>query len=174
MRGLVALTDSQLDGCARLFTAVFNAPPWNESWTLVAARSRLVEILKTPGAAGLAWVEEKPVGLVAGYCERDAGGHVFYLKEMCVCPDWQRQGIGGRLLTGLEERLRKGGVRQIYLLTRRDGPAEAFYAANGFRTSGRMALMTRQVEPGYGSSDSGTPGSRICMTRPFGRGDAEV
>ena len=87
------------------------------------------------------------MGLVAGYCERDASGHVFYLKEMCVCADRQRQGIGARLLAALEEQLQKGGVRQIYLLTHRDGPAEAFYAANGFRTSERMALMTRRVEP---------------------------
>lgn len=133
MCALVALTDRRLDDCARLFATVFSAPPWDEGWTLAAARARLAEILKTPGAAGLAWVEEKPVGLVAGYCERDAGGHMFYLKEMCVRPDRQRQGIGARLLAAWEERLRKSGVRQIYLMTRRGGPAEAFYAANGFR-----------------------------------------
>ena len=82
MCGLVALTDGQLDGCAGLFASVFSAPPWNEEWTLAAARARLAEILKTPGAISLAWVEDTPVGLVAGYCERNARGYVFYLKEM--------------------------------------------------------------------------------------------
>ena len=49
-------------------------------------------------------------------------------------------------MAALEERLRMGGVRQIYLVTHTDGPAAAFYTATGFRISSRMALMTRQVD----------------------------
>jgi len=145
MERIVALTAENLDDCALLFMQVFNGEPWCEDWTLEAARERLREILGTPGAVGLACADERVIGLIAGYCERSIGGPVFYLKEMCVHPDWQHQGIGTRLLRRLECRLKQSGVGQVYLLTRRNGPAEEFYAASGFRTSERMALMSRHL-----------------------------
>ena len=145
MERIVALTARNLDECAFLFMQAFSGEPWCEDWTLGAARERLREILGTPGAVGLACVDEKVIGVVAGYWERSIRGSGFYLKEMCVDSEWQHQGIGIRLLRQLEYRLKQSGVEHVYLLTRRNGPAEAFYAASGFRTSERTALMARNL-----------------------------
>lgn len=56
-------------------------------------------------------------------------GTSFHANEMCVRTDLQGQGIGGRLLEGLEQRLDE--VEQCYLSTERDGPARRFYEKHG-------------------------------------------
>jgi len=124
-----------LDGCAELFAAVFSAEPWDEHWTQDAARERLEEILGSPGSSvGLVCFSRGEVaGLVLGCVMRRAGERLFYLHEMCVAAGWQGEGIGGRLLTRLESRLREMGVGSIFLLTGKGIPAEGFYLENGYR-----------------------------------------
>jgi aminoglycoside 6'-N-acetyltransferase I len=73
------------------------------------------------------------------------GGSSFNLQEMCVKTEFQRCGLGTRLLRHLEQVLTERGVTSLYLLTMRDSQAEAFYTKNGFRVSRRKVVMTRQL-----------------------------
>lgn len=147
IRDLIA---ADLAPCARLYVSVFAADPWNETWSHADASRRLAEIRATPGALGLvATPTEAPdadsIAFVIGFAEQwRAGERHFYIKEMCVHPDHQRQGLGSALLQQLVARLKPLGVNVFYLLTARGGPAEAFYAHNGFRTSARMCMMSRR------------------------------
>ena len=38
----------------------------------------------------------------------------------------------------------KQGVRKVYLLTRRDTPAEAFYGKHAYKVSGEDIVMTHE------------------------------
>jgi aminoglycoside 6'-N-acetyltransferase I len=140
------LEESRLTGCARLFAAVFGSEPWNEPWTEEGARERLRDILGTPGYLGLVVVEgEEILGFAAGSAWRHAEGRLFYLYEMCVRPEAQGRGIGGRLLKDLHDRLDRMGVERVFLLTGRDGPAEAFYAKNGYVVDPTLVAMYREA-----------------------------
>ncbi|WP_049927989.1 GNAT family N-acetyltransferase [Halopiger goleimassiliensis] len=101
--------------------------------TVESARTRLTEILETPGFRGFAALsEEDLVGAAVGNLEQWDAGRRFSLRELFVDPDVQGQGIGRRLLEHLLERLREASVRRVYLLTSSDGPARSFYESSGF------------------------------------------
>lgn len=140
---IVTLTARTLDECARLYVATFNAPPWNESWTLAEALQRLGDFLATPRAHGVGLTDDdgELLGFALGHLERSQGADHFLLQEMCVRTDAQRTGHGARLLEALTTRL--GDVQHWYLLTARDSDASAFYEKHGFRPAGRMGVFVR-------------------------------
>ncbi|NMG06657.1 GNAT family N-acetyltransferase [Brasilonema sp. UFV-L1] len=140
-----SFTTKHLDECASLYVEVFNGEPWNEQWSFENARLRLFETLMTPGFVGFVLRQDKLLGFVAGYCEQVQKGKGFYLKEICVRPDNQRQGVGTKLLDRLMDVLTAMEVTMVYLLTMKDGQAEAFYTQNGYQRSQRMILMSKRL-----------------------------
>ena len=132
--------------CADLFIAVFNGPPWNESWTAGSASERLAEITGTPGFAGVALAAGNDVtGVALGQAERWHTGRVFCLREMFVLPGLQHQGRGSRLLAALYDRVPDAAGH--YLLTDRGTPAQAFYEKHGYTEARARIMMTRRVTP---------------------------
>ncbi|MEV0136433.1 GNAT family N-acetyltransferase [Dactylosporangium sp. NPDC050688] len=137
------LTEQDLNPCALLFVATFNAPPWSESWRVEDATQRLADFLATPRAhgVGLRAQDGELLGFAIGHLERSGVVDHFLLQEMCVRPARQRHGHGTALLEALADRL--PGVHHWYLLTARDSDASVFYQKNGFRPAGRMAVFVR-------------------------------
>ena len=139
---------TKLDEGARLYRTVFNEPPWNDDWTIETARTRLAQIIETPGYRGYsATLDEKLVGLVIGNHEQWYTGNHFHLKEMCVSPSQQRRGTGTMLMEHLIEELQSENVEQVYLLTMQESPARAFYEDNGFALDEQMGMQSLQLEP---------------------------
>lgn len=135
-----------LETCAGIYAQVFSEPPWNEPWTAASALPRLREIHGTPGFRGLKAVRNGHiVGFVMGYAESCGDRRDFYLKEMCVLPMEQGQGVGTALLDALVQALPTDAVGKIYLLTARESPAARFYAQCGFYVSDRMIMMGRRL-----------------------------
>jgi aminoglycoside 6'-N-acetyltransferase I len=140
-----AVEEVDLSACVELFVDVFNAPPWNETWDRDGALERLDDCFRTPGFAG--WVIEgdgKLRAFALGYRERYDQERHFFLKEMCVQPAYQRQGLGQELMARLCSDLAASGVRRVYLFTARGGPAEAFYKRCGLAVSPRIVPMSRR------------------------------
>jgi len=88
--------------------------------------------------------QDELLGFVAGYCEQMQKGKGFYLKEICTRSDRQRQGIGTKLLNQLMNTLTAIDVTAIYLITTRDGQAEAFYTKSGYQRSQRLIVMSKR------------------------------
>ena len=61
---------------------------------------------------------------------------------MCVQTSRQRRGYGAMLLQTLEDRLT--GIEQVYLMTARGGPAQAFYEKQGYRAAQRQGVLTKR------------------------------
>jgi aminoglycoside 6'-N-acetyltransferase I len=137
-------TTEYLDKSAHLYVEVFNGEPWNERWTFDTARTKLFEILNTPGFVGFVFKQDELLGFVAGYCKQGQKSKSFYLEEICVQPHKQRQGIGTKLLNQLIDTLTAMKVTGVYLLTNKDGQAEAFYTKHGCQRSQHLILMAKQ------------------------------
>ncbi len=141
------ITPSDLEACTRLYVDVFNGDPWNDQWTYATAHKRLSDILITPGFVGFLATEVDTgslIGLAMGNRERWYDGtDFFFLKEMCVRADRQRQGVGGQLLQALDEALRPS-VSLTILLTGAGGETESFYTKHGFSASKGMIMMSRR------------------------------
>ena len=145
---VVEFTHSWLEPCSNLYAGVFNSPPWSEAWIVDVVISRLSEILGTPGSYGLVVIDgQAPVALILGYCETFVDGVDFYIKEMCVKSDRQREGIGAMVLGALREELHSEGVRKLYLLSARGSAAEDFYRKMGFYVSEKMIMMGLWLPP---------------------------
>jgi aminoglycoside 6'-N-acetyltransferase I len=139
-----AFETAHLDAAARIFVAVFNATPWNDSWSEASARARLADVVETPGFVGVALQDGRELrGFAIGHTEQWFTGRHFLLQEMCVRTDLQRQGVGTALLGALEDRL--ADVEQVYLLTDQDGVAHRFYEHCGFRAARRVGVMTKRI-----------------------------
>ena len=133
-----------LKAAAALYVKTFNAPPWNEGWSIEAATERLQGILDAPNGLGvLARRDNEPIAFVLGYLEQWVSGQHFQLKEMCTAPTEQRQGVGTFVLTFLLQALKGRGVIQVFCETRAGVPAEAFFRRAGFRTLNVVALGKR-------------------------------
>lgn len=91
------------------------------------------DILRESLDAGLLLVgaddDDRPVGFLAA--EEIAG--TLYVIELDVCRDWQRRGVGRRLMSAAIEMARTCRLRALTLTTDRDVPFNApFYETLGF------------------------------------------
>ena len=134
------------DGCAKLYIQAFNAPPWNDRWTVAAATKRLKDLFHTPGFIGLVAEQGQAVGMVLGHIEQWFDGPVFYLREICVEPSRQGQGVGKALMRELTASLETMGVKKVYLLTNRNNPSETFFAAHGIKATRGIIMMSGPVQ----------------------------
>lgn len=135
-----------LDAATRVFVQAFAGEPWYEDWPSDSARRRIAAIIHAPGFLGVAAFKERDlVGFIVGRIEAYSTEDHFYLQEMCVLPEVQRQGIGKLMLAHLHRRLRAAGCQQIYLLTARESIAERFYRQNGFRPAGRVGVLVARL-----------------------------
>lgn len=141
------LEPTDLERGARLFARVFASEPWNEPWTAQTAGERLGEVMGTPGYLGFVCEREgEPVALVAGCVARQARGNIFYVHEMCVRPQDQGKGLGGRLLDVLHEELDALGVGRVVLLTMSGGSAESFYRRHGYERDPSVVMLHRSFD----------------------------
>ena len=82
--------------------------------------------------------------LLDGLPETPLSSRVFFLKTFCVRPDFQRTGVGSRLLAHLKDYLGEAGVNTIYLGTNKGTPAEAFYRKHGYEVSDTAIVMVHE------------------------------
>ncbi len=135
-----------LDACADLFVSTFAQPPWSESWDVSVVKKRLQQIIDTPYSYGVVNDEGSVIAFAMGFSEPWHEGSHYYLKEMCVAHDRQREGIGTAILEYLSTSVKDLGASRIYLLTAVGGMSESFYKKNGFYTSPKMIMMARRFE----------------------------
>lgn len=141
----IHLTD--IDQCAKLFVTVFSNPPWNETWSFETANKRLSDCANSPNFFG-ALIEDSDAlqGFAFGNIQYYGPERHYYLLELCIRTDRQREGIGTMLMASLKERMQRDGVARIYTLTARDTPAHSFYEKLGYYTSSKMAMMVQRLQ----------------------------
>mgnify|MGYP002733594359 CR=1 FL=1 len=141
------LSLENINECTKLYVDVFNGEPWNDGWKEADAKERLTELFNHQRFLGIGIYNNKElIGFSLGYIERWLHSSHFYLNEMCIKATFQGKGIGSILISALEEYCMKNNISDIYLLTARDGQAEAFYRKNGYSVNDKMIAMSKQLE----------------------------
>ena len=140
------ISPAEIDACAELFVSVFSNPPWNENWTFSTAQKRLSDCLMTPGFTGLAHEDGGVIhGFAFGNIQHYLDEKHYYLLELCIRTDRQREGIGSRIMNALKEIMQAQNVSRIYTLTARDTPARRFYEKLGYYPSAKMVMMVQRL-----------------------------
>lgn len=135
---------SDFEKAAVIFAASFAGEPWNEKWTAELAAKKLKDYYNTPRFMGLVVQEPKTRNLVAmamGAFELFQDERFYFLKEICVHPDFQRQGIAKDLMKTLIEAVKKDGTTYFMLMTNRKGGAERLYSKLGFKDLNHVKIM---------------------------------
>lgn len=82
---------------------------------------------------------------IAGYAVCTAAAKEADLTNFAVAASYRRFGIGEKLLSVLTDRLKKKGIKQIFLEVRAGNePAKALYAKAGFEAVGRRKNFYRK------------------------------
>ena len=129
------MTPDDFPGCAQELIAAFREAPWNEFWTKEQAVERIDGIMSARMSRGYVCMDGALcVSMLCGRIMTYQAQELFYIDEFSVHPDYQRQGVGSRMLAFLREELQKEPqpVSHISLITERGFPSVAFYGKNGF------------------------------------------
>ena len=92
-----------------------------------------VAALEKMAAAQKLWVAEMSQGIIAGFLGCEDKGKFLYVHEISVAHEFQKQGIGRRLMTTILDEAGRLGYSAVGLTTRRDAVWNApFYESLGF------------------------------------------
>jgi len=129
-----------------MYIEAFNAPPWNDQWTVETAMKRLRQMMNCAGFIGLAsFTDTMLSGVILGNIEYFYDRTQFHVKEFCVRPGLSGTGIGTNLLSAFETHLLEHGVDEVYLVTSRTEQTELFYQKRGFNGWDDMVLMRKPL-----------------------------
>ncbi len=129
------MTAADFPACAQELIAAFAGEPWCESWTPDQALTRIDEIMSARVSRGIVCMDgERCISMLCGRIMTYQDQKLFYIDEFSVHPDFQRQGVGSRMLAFLRKELKKEPqpISHISLITERGFPSVAFYEKNGF------------------------------------------
>lgn len=125
--------NKDLNNCINQLIYAFSKEPWNESWTHEQAKTRISEIMGFDVSRGyLAYVKDTLVGMACGKIIKYLDYNLFFVDEFSVNPDYQRQGIGSKLLDFIYANLKTEHISLVVLNTESGYPSIDFYQANGF------------------------------------------
>lgn len=120
---------------------------------------------------GAAWVAEAGPGHLVGFLDAEAFGQELHLWELSVHADWQRRGIGTRLIQAAQEHAAAQGLVALTLTTFADLPWSApAYARLGFRPvspPGPRLQGVMDVEAAHGLPVERRVAMRMDVNRPL-------
>ena len=146
LNNIISVRSEHMTECSELYIKVFNAEPWNDGWTLETSHKRLNDIYISPNFVGALYVEDDEVkGAIFGNYEQFYEGIHYNLREMFISNEIQGKGIGSKLLSELELRLKKIDVTTIILFTSKGNETSKFYIKNRFLEWDSMAMMGKDI-----------------------------
>jgi len=137
---------------ARMYCGVYNDEFWGANWSLDAAQARLMS-LRGKGHTGYVACMDGPqvnlntkapwqtIGMVVGVQEYWHFGAFFIIKDFCVAKQWQRMGVGKKLMEALLNTLKNTNVNKVCVMTRGGSDCIDFYKKHGLHTINSMHFM---------------------------------
>ena len=129
-----------------LYVKSFRMEPWNEEWTLDMAYMRINDYLQNPMAIGYeARQDGIIVGFLMGYMTSYLGVKEFHIQDFVISVDFSRMGLGSKMLSLVQQDVKRRGVEAINLLTLRDPRTEGFYNKNGYEINSNLVFMYKKI-----------------------------
>ncbi|MBW4845028.1 MAG: GNAT family N-acetyltransferase [Lachnospiraceae bacterium] len=129
-----------------LYVKSFRMEPWNEEWTLDMAGMRINDYLQNPMAIGYeAHQDGTIVGFLMGYMTSYLGVKEFHIQDFVISVDFSRMGLGSKLLSLVQQDVKRRGIEAINLLTLRDPRTVGFYNKNGYEINSNLVFMNKSI-----------------------------
>ncbi|GEM_PF-844066 len=135
-----------LERYGAIYAAAFSGEPWNDPWEPKDAMIHVGELLDSQQAYGLEYVIDNEIaGFILGTSMLFHYGRTFEINDLAVAPEYQRQGIAGRLLTHCLDDMKEQGIVGVHLITAGEGILPRFYEDFGFSKENRVILMGKEM-----------------------------
>lgn len=121
-----------LEELAKLMVDVYNAPPWNDKWTLETALESLNDISDFPKFFGNVIVDgNKIIGGIIGHIRRYASESTFYIGELFISEKYRGTGLAKELYQTSIKQLKQRGISGAFFTTLKNSRAYNFYLKQG-------------------------------------------
>ena len=142
---------SDIGDCAIELMKAFKEEPWNENWTYEQAFMRIEELMSARVSRGYIAYDTEANVVVSMLCGRIMTYLDFkelWVNESSVNPDYQRMGIGSKMIDYVREELKKEEekISGIALTTQKGCPSVQFYEKNGITVEEDVLFMSGKVE----------------------------
>jgi GNAT superfamily N-acetyltransferase len=141
------INDVYIPKLAEIYVKTYNAPPWNDEWTISTATKKLDEMINCRNSFGLVCFDDESniIGIIIGSSETYYNCKQFFIKDFLILPDFQGRGIGSRLMNELEGRLKDMGINKTYLITSRTNKTEKYYHKRGYTSWDGIVVMGKYL-----------------------------
>ena len=126
------ISKSDLEDLAKLMVNVYNAPPWNDKWTVETALESLNDISDFPKFFGNVIVDEnKIIGGIIGHIRRYSIESTFYIDEFFISEKYRGTGLAKELYQTSIKELQQRGISGAFFTTLKNSRAYNFYLKQG-------------------------------------------
>ena len=126
------ISKSDLEELAKLMVDVYNAPPWNDKWTVETALESLNDISDFPKFFGNVIVDgNKIIGGIIGHIRRYSSESTFYIDEFFISEKYSGTGLAKELYQTSIKELQQRGVSGAFFTTLKNSRAYNFYVKQG-------------------------------------------
>ena len=129
-----AMNEETVAMCAELYQNVYKTDPWNEQYSIDEITEYLSRFLKSKTKrAYMLMLDEQIIGVALGLIVPCVGSDYFRLEDICISPQYQRNGFGGEFIKLISICIVQENCDSILLGTQRNYPAHRFYLKNDFK-----------------------------------------
>ena len=126
------ISKSDLEELAKLMVDVYNAPPWNDKWTVETALESLNDISDFPKFFGNVIVDgNKIIGGIIGHIRRYSSESTFYIDEFFISERYRGTGLAKELYQTSIKELQQRGISGAFFTTLKNSRAYNFYLKQG-------------------------------------------
>lgn len=126
------ISKSDLEELAKLMVDVYNAPPWNDKWTVETALESLNDISDFPKFFGNVIVDEnKIIGGIIGHIRRYSIESTCYIDEFFIAEKYRGTGLAKELYQTSIKELQQRGISGAFFTTLKNSRAYNFYIKQG-------------------------------------------
>ena len=111
------MKQKDFEKCASTLIEAFKEEPWNENWTYEQAYTRIDEIMSARVSRGYVIYDgDTVVSMLCGRIMTYMGFKELWVDEFSVHPDYQRQGIGTKMIEFVRTQLKKETEKISYIV----------------------------------------------------------
>lgn len=136
-----------LKACAEILQQAYSLPPYNEKFIGNNALNYIKNKFKHCATNSyVAYEEKKVVGFVFINLSTWTTGPQAVIEEIVIAPQAQGQGWGQKLLTFVQQTLKKNKVKSIMLWAKKDERLDAFYQKNGYEKANDFIVRVKNLK----------------------------
>lgn len=123
------MEENDIHDVSKIYVKAYAKGIWKESWNFSTAEKRITEMFLSPQYKGyVAILNQKIVGCIMCEILTWHTGKQLEVKEVFVFPQYQKKGIGKKLINHVQKEAKEMDVTEIFLWTKKEHSLMKFYS----------------------------------------------